>query len=185
MKRYAKQDFPVENTRRHLEPGPVVLVSSHWKGETNIMTLGWHMMLAFSPALFSCYIWDANHSHELIRRSKECVINVPEAHLLEAAIGIGNCSGTEGDKFARFGLTADPAEKVAAPLIRECYANFECRLHDATLIRRHGIFVWEVVKAHVAKSPKNPRTFHYRGEGEFMLAGESVRRRRLFKPGNL
>jgi len=185
MKRYAKRDFPVENTRRHLEPGPVVLVSSAWKGETDIMTMGWHMMLGFSPALIGCYIWEENHSYELIRRSKECVINVPEAHLLDTVIRIGNSTGGGLDKFEAFDLTPDPAEQVRPPLIRECYANFECRLHDAKLIRRYGIFVWEVVKAHVAASPKNPRTVHYRGDGEFMLGGEAVRRRRLFKPENL
>jgi flavin reductase (DIM6/NTAB) family NADH-FMN oxidoreductase RutF len=74
---------------------------------------------------------------------------------------------------------------VGAPLIRECYANFECRLHDAKLIRRYGIFVWEVVKAHVARSPKNPRTVHYRGDAEFMVAGDAVKRPKLFRPGNL
>jgi len=26
------------------------------------MTLGWHMMLGFEPALVGCYIWDENHS---------------------------------------------------------------------------------------------------------------------------
>ncbi len=58
-----------------LEPGPIVLVSSAWRDKTNIMTMGWHMMLGFSPALFACYIWEANHGFEMLRRSKECVIN--------------------------------------------------------------------------------------------------------------
>ena len=40
-----------------------------------------------------------------------------------------------------------------APLISECYANFECRLHDASLVYKYSLFVWEVVKAHVAQSP--------------------------------
>ncbi|MCD4863822.1 hypothetical protein [Pseudomonas sp. PLB05] len=40
---YRKTAFPVHEARRHLETGPIVLVSSAWKGETNIMTMGWHM----------------------------------------------------------------------------------------------------------------------------------------------
>jgi hypothetical protein len=36
-----KDDFPVSQVRRYLEPGPIVLVSSQWQGRTNIMTLGW------------------------------------------------------------------------------------------------------------------------------------------------
>ena len=45
MKRYQKQDFPVDQVRRFLEPGPVLLVSSAHRGQRNIMTLGWHMVL--------------------------------------------------------------------------------------------------------------------------------------------
>jgi hypothetical protein len=43
----------------------------------------------------------------------------------------------------------------------------------------------EVVKAHVAASPKNPKTLHYRGEGEFMVAGRAMRLREKFKKQNL
>ncbi len=45
MKRYRKHDFPTDQIRRFLEPGPIVLVSSAWKGERDIMTMGWHMMM--------------------------------------------------------------------------------------------------------------------------------------------
>ena len=70
MKNFHKRDFPTDQVRRFLEPGPVVLVSSAWKGERNVMTMGWHMMMGFDPSLFACYIWEENHSFELIRRSK-------------------------------------------------------------------------------------------------------------------
>jgi flavin reductase (DIM6/NTAB) family NADH-FMN oxidoreductase RutF len=46
-------------------------------------------------------------------------------------------------------LTADPAERVAAPLIRECHSTLECRLADDSLIdhylstaRGHARFSW-------------------------------------------
>ncbi len=184
-KAYRKRDFPLERIRRFLEPGPIVLVSSAWRAERDIMTMGWHMMLGFQPVLFACYIWDENHSHGLIRRSKECVINLPTADLVDTVIGIGNSSGAEIDKFAHFGLTPVSASVVEAPLIRECYANFECRLYDGSQIRKHGIFIWEIVKARVAGSPKIPRTLHYRGDGEFMLSGDEISRRSRFKPENL
>jgi flavin reductase (DIM6/NTAB) family NADH-FMN oxidoreductase RutF len=183
MKEYEKADFPVSNVRRFLEPGPIVLVSSAWQGETNIMTMGWHMIMETGPSLVGCYIWSENHSRELTFKSRECVINVPTADMAKMVVGIGSCSGREIDKFAKFGLTPVRGAKVMAPLISECYANFECRLHDASLVRKYGLFVWEVVKAHVAESPKLPRTLHYRGDGEFMLSGTNTRRyRRLFKP---
>ena len=126
---YRKRDFPLDQIRRYLEPGPIVLVSSAWRDKTNIMTLGWHMMLGFSPALFACYIWEANHGFEMLRRSKECVINLPTIDLVNEVVGIGNCTGDTIDKFEEFGLTPVPSSEVAAPLIHECYANFRCRLN--------------------------------------------------------
>ena len=53
------------------------------------------------------------------------------------------------------------------------------------MIRPYGLFIWEVVKAHVAVSPKRPQTIHYRGEGEFMISGGAINRRRKFRPENL
>jgi flavin reductase (DIM6/NTAB) family NADH-FMN oxidoreductase RutF len=47
MRRYRKQDFPVSQIRRLLEPGPIVLVSSAWKGQRNVMTMGWHTVITF------------------------------------------------------------------------------------------------------------------------------------------
>jgi hypothetical protein len=44
----------------------------------------------------------------------------------------------------------------------------------------------EVVKAHVAASPKYPRTLHYRGDGVFMISGTNTSKyRKGFKPQNL
>ena len=137
-----------------------MLVSTAYKGEANIMAMGWHMIMEFEPSLVGCHIWSENHSRELARKSKECVINLPTVDLAAKVVGIGNCSGRDTDKFARFNLTAAKGAKVMAPVISECYANFECRLHDASLINKYSLFVWEVVKAHVARSPRYPRTLH-------------------------
>lgn len=178
----AKRDYPVSRVRRYLEPGPIVLVSSQWQGKNNIMTLGWHTILEFSPSLVGLMISGGNHSFEMIRRSRECVINLPTTALTDTVVGIGNTSGTDIDKFAEFNLTAQAAQEVAAPLIAQCHANFECRLYDDALVERYNFFIFEVVKAHVATSPKHPETLHYTGEGIFMVAGKTISRRSLFKP---
>lgn len=186
MKHYVKKDFPVSNVRRFIEPGPIVLVSSAHKGENNIMTMGWHMIMEFEPSLIGCYIWTENHSFNLIRKSKECVINIPTVEIANKVVEIGNCSGQDINKFEKFKLTALKGKKVKAPLIKECYANFECKLVDSSLIKKYSLFIFEVVKAHVAESPKFPKTIHYRGDGLFMIAGSTVSKyRKLFNPQNL
>ncbi|QHS61130.1 flavin reductase family protein [Chitinophaga agri] len=184
-KTYRKKDLPVADIRRYLEPGPTVLVSSRWKDTVNIMTMGWHTVMEFSPSMIGCMITAANYSFELIRKSGECVINIPTYDMIDTVIGIGNCTGAETDKFSAFGLTAVAAEKVKAPLIKECYANFECKVIDKHLLPKYNFFVLEVVKAHVATSPKYPTTVHYRGDATFMISGKNIAYPGKFKRQNL
>jgi len=172
--------IPPDQTRRFLEPGPVVLLSTAHKGERGIMTLGWHMMLGYD--LVGTYIWSSNRSHALARASRECVLNLPTADMLDTVVRIGNSSSADADKFERFGLTAVDGSDVDAPGIGECHARFECRLHETRITADYPLFVWRVVAAHAAQRPKWPRTVHYRGDGQFMVSGNERSRRALFKP---
>jgi flavin reductase (DIM6/NTAB) family NADH-FMN oxidoreductase RutF len=181
-KRADKADFPVSKVRRYLEPGPIVLVSSRLDDRRNIMTMGWHTVMEFTPSLVGCVIAGGNYSFDLVRKSRECVINLPTTALTDTVIGIGNTTGAELDKFEHFGLTAQPAEHVKAPLIAECHANFECRLANDALVDKYNFFIFEIVKAHVAKSPRHPETLHYTGDGVFMVSGKIISRRSLFRP---
>ncbi|MFN8389453.1 MAG: flavin reductase family protein [Bdellovibrionota bacterium] len=185
MSSYRKAEFDVAKVRRLLEPGPVVLVTSRFRKQRNIMTLGWHTVLEFSPSLVGCMISSANHSFQLIRNSKECVINVPERHLARTVVDIGNCSGRDGDKFEKFGLSDQTAETVSAPVIKECYAHLECKLYDGALIRKYNFFIFEVVRAYAAVKPKHPKTIHYRGNGAFMISGEPLNLKSRFAPDKL
>ena len=179
-KSYSKKDFPVSKIRQILEPGPVVLVSSAWKGKMNIMTMGWHSVIEFTPSLVGCVIAESNVSFEMIKKSRECVINVPTSDMIDQVIDIGNCDGDEIDKFEHFHLTPENATKVKAPLIRECFANLECRIFDTRLVKKYNFFILEVVKAHVAATPKYPQTLHYRGEGTFITSGSVLHKAKKF-----
>ena len=184
-KQYSKKDFPVSQIRRYLEPGPIVLVSSAYKAKTNIMTLGWHTVMEFTPSLVGCMITASNFSFDLIRKSRECVINIPTADMIDQIVGIGNTTGSRMDKFRKFDLTPVDGSVVGAPLIRECYANFECIVADTRLLNRYNFFILEVVKAHVAVKPEYPETVHYRGEGVFMVSGKHIAVPEKFKKQNL
>lgn len=160
-----------------LEPGPVVLVTTRHKDRANVMALSWLTMMEFEPPLVGCVLSGRNFTFGLLTASRECVLNIPTAELARQVVGIGNCSGRRVDKFAKFGLTAVPAQKVGAPLIDECYASLECRVHDARWASTYNFFVLQVVRAWIDPSRKDPRTLHHRGYGAFMVAGETIRLR--------
>jgi flavin reductase (DIM6/NTAB) family NADH-FMN oxidoreductase RutF len=174
MEIYKKKALSVSKVRQILEPGPIVLVSSAWKGKRNIMTMGWHTVMEFTPSLVGCVIASSNHSFSMIRKSGECVLNVPTADMADIVVGIGNCSGE------KFGLTPAPGKKVKAPAVRECFANLECVLHDTRMINRYNFFIFEVVRAQTAVGPEFPKTLHYHGRGLFTTDGRLIDRREKF-----
>ncbi len=69
----------------------------------------------------------------------------PGADLAEKVVDIGNCSGSEVDKFKRFRLTPAPALH-AGPLVAQCLANIECRVADTALIDKYNLFLLEAVQ---------------------------------------
>ncbi len=171
----AKRILPLSRVYRLLEPGPVVLLTTARAGRANVMTLSWHTMMEFEPPLVGCVVSNRNFSFDTLKATRECVLNIPTADLAKQVVAVGNISGRRVDKLDAFHLTPAPAALVAPPLIRECYANLECRVADARLVERYCFFVLEVVKAWIDPSLRNPRTLHHRGRGEFAVAGRVIR----------
>lgn len=158
-----------------LEPGPVLLLSTAHKGVANVMTLSWHTMLEFEPPLVGCVVSENDFSFAALNATRQCVLNIPTVELATQVVACGNASGAQVDKFALSGLTATSAERVAAPLVAECYASLECRVVDTRLKNRYNFFVLEVVKAWIDPAIDAPRTLHHRGHGVFMVAGRTLR----------
>lgn len=150
-----KKSLPLPQVYSLLEPGPVVMVTTACKGQTNIMTMSWHTMLEFEPPLVGCVISNRNYTFNILKKTKECVINIPTVDLAEKVVGCGNTSGRKIDKFMTFQLTPQLASFVEAPLIQECYANLECKVIDTRMVTKYNFFILEVIKGWIASSKKN------------------------------
>ena len=170
--------FPLRKAFMLLEPGPVVLVTTADGGKYNIMTISWHMVMDFTPR-FAMLTGPWNHSYKALVKNKECVIAIPTVDLARTVVGIGACSGSDTDKFEKFGLTPLKAKSVRAPLVAECLANIECRVVDH--IAKHDIFVLDAVRAWVDEKRKERRTIHARGDGRFVVDGRVIDLRDLMR----
>jgi flavin reductase (DIM6/NTAB) family NADH-FMN oxidoreductase RutF len=166
--------LPLSKVYQLLEPGPVVLLTTAHKGRANVMTLSWHMMVEFEPPLVACVVSDADYSFGALRATKECVIAIPALELAPKVVKIGNCSGRDVEKFESFGLTPVPAERVAPPLIAECFANLECKVADNRLVSKYNLFVLEVLKAWINPAQQKSKTIHHHGYGRFVVDGETI-----------
>ena len=159
-----------------IEPGPVVLVTTHDGGKNNIMTISWTMVMDFKP-VFAITTGAWNHSFAALRKHRECVIAIPTVDLLDQVVGIGTCSGADTDKFSKFELTPVPAKQVRPPLIKECLANIECKVID--IVERHGIVVLEGVAAYLDTERKEQRRVHAVGDGTFIVDGRRLDRKKM------
>jgi flavin reductase (DIM6/NTAB) family NADH-FMN oxidoreductase RutF len=171
----AKNSLPLSQVYRLIEPGPVVMVTTASGERANVMTMSWHMMIDFEPPILACVISNRNYTFNILKKTKECVINIPTMELAKKVVACGNTSGRNVDKFKKFGLTPSAAAYVQAPLIDECYANLECRVIDMKLVTQYNIFIVEVVKAWIDRSQKHPRTIHHHGNGKFAVDGETIK----------
>jgi flavin reductase (DIM6/NTAB) family NADH-FMN oxidoreductase RutF len=139
------------------------------------MAMSWHTMMEFEPPLVGCVLSGRNYSFQALVKTKECVIAIPTVEIAQKAVSCGNVSGRKVDKFERFGLTPLPASRVKAPLVKECYANLECRVVDSRMVKKYNFFVLRVVKAWIDPARKAPRTIHHRGRGVFFASGRTMR----------
>lgn len=153
----------------------MVLLTTACNGQAKVMTMSWHTMIDFEPPIVGCVVSNRNFTFNILKGTKECVINIPTVELASKVLGCGNNSGRQIDKFKTFGLTTVAASKVKAPLITECYANLECRVVDARMAAKYNFFILEVIKAWIDPSRKQPRTIHHKGRGVFMVAGKTIR----------
>lgn len=169
-----KKPLPLAQVYGLLEPGPVVLVTTAHGNRANIMPMSWHTMMEFEPPLVGCVISSLNHTFATLKKTGECVINVPTVELTKQVVGCGNTSGKTVDKFQMFRLTPIPASRVRAPLIAECHASLECKVVDRKLAAKYNFFVLEVVKAWIDPRRKRPRTIHHHGEGVFHVPGRTI-----------
>jgi len=167
-----KRSFPLSEVYRLLEPGPVVMISTSRKGRANVMPMSWQTMIDFEPPLVGLIISNRNYTFNILKATKECVINIPTVELAAKTVGCGGTTGRKVDKFKKFHLTALKASRVKAPLVGECYANLECKVVDASMAAKYNFFVVKVVKAWITSSKKRVRTIHHHGRGVFTVDGK-------------
>ena len=143
-----KREVPPEKATRLLSSGNVIMVTSAYKDKTNIITLAWKTPLSHKPPLVGISIAKSHFSCELIEKSEEFIINVPDLALLDKVVFCGRVSGRDVDKFKETRLTPLKANRlIKIPLISECIGNLEVTLRDIREIGDHKFFVGEIIYA--------------------------------------
>lgn len=128
-----------------LAPIPAVLVSCGDMKKANITTIAWTGVLNSEPPLVYVSIRPSRYSYQIIKDTKEFVINIPDETLVWATDFCGTKSGKDMDKFERANLTKEACKFVKAPAIKECPISIECKVKEIKTLGSHDMFIGEVV----------------------------------------
>lgn len=144
-----------------LFPVTVVLASCSYEGKDNIITLAWASKVCMEPPKMVIAINQVRHSYDMIKKSGEFVINIPNEDTLKETDLCGLVSGRDKDKFELCSFTKMGAKHVSVPLIKECPVNIECRVTESLLIGSHEIFVGEVLGVWADEEYHDGKNFDY------------------------
>jgi len=177
----AKKELPGAT---QLYPLPVIIVScADEAGRTNAVTLAWNGITCSEPPMLSISIRPGRFSHPMIKKTGEFVVNIPTVGIVRAVDYCGHVSGRDAqDKIKQAGLTAEPATKVRAPLIRECPVCLECRVKQVLTLGTHDMFVAEIVAVNAEEGilraegtidPERAAPIAY-AQGEYWSLGQRI-----------
>ena len=132
-----------------LYPNPVALISSSYAEKDNIITLAWLGTVCSEPPMISISVRPSRYSNELIKKSKEFIINIPDSKMVEVCNFCGSKTGRDIDKFKVLGLHKEKGFVLNTPMIKECPISIECYVRQILNLGSHDVFIGEVVSVNV------------------------------------
>ncbi len=132
-----------------LAPIPPALVSSGSIEKPNVMTAAWTGIVSSDPAMTYVSIRPSRYSHEIISKTREFVINIPNLALAKATDYCGVKSGRDINKFEVCHLTPLKCAKIGAPQIKEAPISLECIVKKVENYGTHDMFLAEIVATNI------------------------------------
>jgi flavin reductase (DIM6/NTAB) family NADH-FMN oxidoreductase RutF len=168
---------------RLLNGGPVALVTTRFRNETNVMPAIWTISLSRRPPLIGVAVNPSRHTHDMLRFAEEFALNFPGRDLLNHTHYFGAVSGENVCKLELAKLPTFRASKIGAPLIEDCLAHVECSLEDALRLGDHTLFVGRVLVVQAEpeafdetwlNEDRDSRPLHYLGADRYAVLGDRL-----------
>lgn len=171
------------DARRLLVCGPLVLVTTTWRGNDDVMPAAWSTPLSADPPFVGVAVHPSRHTHDMIRFSEEFALNIPGPELLNHCQYFGTTSGRTVDKLETSQIPSFRARKIDAKLLEGCVAYIECGVEDALRIGDHTLFVGRVVAVQADEEAYNElwtladeqeKPLHYLGGASYATLGRRM-----------
>jgi len=131
-------------------PRVAAIVTVSYAGRKNAMAVAWHSPVSFNPPLYGIAISPKRYTFHMVNESKQFGINFMPQGEAETIAAAGGSSGSFTDKFTEFNIAEDSAMKTEAPILREAYAAYECKVVDSRIFGDHAWIIGEIVAVHMA-----------------------------------
>jgi flavin reductase (DIM6/NTAB) family NADH-FMN oxidoreductase RutF len=147
-----KSNIPGCGNFYHHYPSHAAIITAQFEDNKGIMAAAWHAPLSHTPPLFGISLSPKRYTYNLIKKAKEFAINFLSFDKVGLLVSVGSVSGAEVDKYKKFGIKTERPIKTTAPILKDAYSTYECRLVDS---REYGDHIWivgEIVATHFDKA---------------------------------
>lgn len=129
-----------------LAPLPAVMVTCAHEGQENVFTAAWCGIVSTHPPKVYVSIRPTRHSYNIIRDSREFVLNLTPSALAKTCDYVGTVTGRCVNKFEKTGLTLTPSAVVSCPTLEQSPLALECRVTEILPQGSHDMFLADVVQ---------------------------------------
>lgn len=136
----------------HYCPAVAMIVTVSRGPEKDAMAAAWHSPISFNPPLYGVSVSPKRHTYQMIMDAKEFGVNFVPFEVAELVAQVGGCSGRDVNKFERFKIEEVDPLVTSAPIMKDSYAAYECRLFARNTYGDHEWFVGEIVATHADSS---------------------------------
>jgi flavin reductase (DIM6/NTAB) family NADH-FMN oxidoreductase RutF len=140
----------------HHYPKVAAIITANARGRDDAMTAAWHSSISLKPPLYGIAISSKRFTYQLITESQEFGVNFIPTEKASLAAAIGGTSGQKMDKFERFNIKKEKPLKTTAPILKDAYAAYECKLVDSKPYGDHLWIVGEIVAVHFLEEAFTP-----------------------------
>jgi len=145
-----KVDFPIDKSEWHpsLIPGPIVLISTYnSRKEPNVAPKSWLQMVSFKPSIIMFSGTKGNPTENNIMKTKCFGVNFVDFSMASIVYRCTKWSGRQ--RILKSGFKLTDASKIHAPLVDNCKAHLECRVHSTKTVGGAFVIFGQIVAASI------------------------------------
>ncbi|MCX6004830.1 MAG: flavin reductase family protein [Chloroflexi bacterium] len=131
-------------------PMPALLIGSNVEGKPNFMTVAWAGIACSEPPMISVAIRHQRHTLKGMKENMTFSVNVPSVDQAKETDHCGIVSGAKEDKVKVCGFKVFYGSLKAAPMIKQCPVNMECKIMHMLDLGSHILVIGKIEEVYVS-----------------------------------